>query len=86
MAAATASWEDGLLERCDDLHSVVFIVKNVKCAACASAIQQNLTARPGVRRVDVTFPGGPVTVHVDILRREAVANKLAEIGYPGVTP
>ena len=68
------------------MQTEIFSVKNVKCAACASAIQQNLAARPGVSRVEVTFPGGPVTVHGDNLQREAVVNKLAEIGYPVVTP
>jgi len=68
------------------MQTEIFSVKNVKCAACASAIQQNLAALPGVSQVEVTFPGGPVTVHGDNLRREAVADKLSEIGYPVVTP
>jgi len=68
------------------MQTELFDVKNVKCAGCASAIQKNLSTLPGVERVEVNFPGGPVTVHGDHVEREAVAKKLAEIGYPVVTP
>lgn len=64
------------------MQTEVFSVKNVKCAGCASAIEQALAALPGVARVEVKFPGGPVTVHGDGIQRELVARKLAEIGYP----
>src|SRR3569832_2687171 len=86
LAAGGASWEDGRLERGDDMQTEIIAVKNVKRAGCASAIQKNLSTLPGVERVEVNFPGGPVTVHGDHEEREADAKKLAEIGYPVVTP
>lgn len=64
------------------MQTEIFAVKNVKCGGCASTIEQNLSALPGVSRVEVTFPGGPVTVHGENVQREAVAKKLADIGYP----
>lgn len=64
------------------MRTEIFSVKGVKCGGCANTIQQNLSNLPGVVRVEVNFPGGPVTVHGEDMQREAIAKKLAEIGYP----
>lgn len=66
------------------MQTEIFAVKNVKCGGCAGAIQKTLSTLPGVEQVEVKFPGGPVTVHGEQVDREAVAKKLAEIGYPVV--
>lgn len=68
------------------MQTEVFSVQNIKCAGCSNTIQQNLSALPGVSRVEVKFPGGPVTVYGDDVQRDAVAKKLAEIGYPVTAP
>lgn len=76
----------GTLNEVDDMRTEIFAVKNVKCAGCANAIQKSLSVLPGVQQVEVKFPGGPVTVRGEQLDREAIAKKLAEIGYPVATP
>ena len=64
------------------MQTEVFAVKNVKCGGCASTIEQGLAGLPGVRAVEVNFPGGPVTVRGEGLERAALAKKLAALGYP----
>jgi copper chaperone len=59
-----------------------FKVQNVKCGGCAAAIREGLLKLSGVEEVDVTIQEGIVTVRGTKLSREALAGKLAEIGYP----
>jgi copper chaperone len=59
-----------------------FRVKNVKCGGCANTIRQGLMNMPGVKGVDVVIPGGEVTVSGEDLRREVLAQKLGQLGYP----
>lgn len=58
-----------------------FTVKNVKCGGCVANIEQGLREIPGVEKVEVTLEGG-VTVEGQDLSREALAEKLRQIGYP----
>lgn len=59
-----------------------FTVRNVKCAGCASAIQDGLKPLPGVEDVQVSVESGEVTVSGSEISREAIAAKLTELGYP----
>jgi len=59
-----------------------FRVKNVKCGGCANAIRQGLSSMTGVEGVDVVISGGEVTVNGEQLDRAALAQKLAQLGYP----
>lgn len=59
-----------------------FTVQNVKCGGCASNIRNGLLSLSGVKSVDVEIANGAVTVQGDNLSRAALAQKLAELGYP----
>jgi len=59
-----------------------FSVQNVKCGGCASNIRNGLGALPGVASVEVEVASGTVVVQGDNLSRPALAQKLAELGYP----
>ncbi len=64
------------------MKTELFEVKNVKCAGCVKAIADGLTAHPQVDEVTVTVEDSCVTVKGDGFTREALARKLAELGYP----
>jgi copper chaperone len=64
------------------MSSEKFNVKNVKCGGCVSAIENGLTALPGVESVEVVIAGGEVTVSGQDLSREQLSAKLSELGYP----
>ena len=57
-------------------------VKNVKCAGCVSAIQDGLTVMDGVDAVTVDIDSGNIKISGQQLNRQAIADKLAELGYP----
>ncbi|SCZ50593.1 heavy-metal-associated domain-containing protein [Thiohalomonas denitrificans] len=59
-----------------------FTVQNVKCAGCASNIENGLKELPGVSDVEVVVEGGTVTVKGDTLDRDQLSAKLTELGYP----
>lgn len=59
-----------------------FTVRNVKCGGCANNIRNGLRPLSGVSEVDVEIASGAVTVQGDNLSRAALAQKLAELGYP----
>lgn len=61
-----------------------FIVSNVKCGGCVSAIENGLKALQGVSSVSVEIDGGKVSVQGEALSRETLGAKLAELGYPEV--
>ena len=61
-----------------------FSVQNVKCGGCVSTIENGLKDLAGVTGVSATVEGGKVIVTGDNLSREAIAAKLAELGYPEV--
>lgn len=59
-----------------------FVVKNVKCGGCVSAIEKGLKELAGVTNVDVTIDGGHVSVTGEGLDRAQISAKLAQLGYP----
>lgn len=59
-----------------------FTVKNVKCAGCASTIENGLKELPGVTDVEVAIENGAVTVKGEGLDRARLAARLGELGYP----
>jgi copper chaperone len=61
-----------------------FIVQNVKCGGCVSAIESGLNELAGVNEVTVTIDGGIVSVNGESLDRAQLADKLAALGYPEV--
>jgi copper chaperone len=64
------------------MQSETFIVKNVKCGGCVSAIENGLKSLAGVESVEVTIDGGKVVVSGNGLSREQLTAKLQELGYP----
>lgn len=64
------------------MQTETFLVKNVKCGGCASAIESGLKTLPGIDSVDVEIDSGKVTVNGSDLSREQLAAKLQELGYP----
>jgi copper chaperone len=59
-----------------------FVVNNVKCGGCVSAIREGLLAIAGVNDVSVEIQDGEVTVSGEPLDRAALARKLDQLGYP----
>ncbi len=59
-----------------------FTVANVKCGGCVSIIQNGLGEMPGVREVTVDIATGAVSVSGEALDHGALAEKLAQLGYP----
>ena len=57
-------------------------VANVKCNGCVANIKTGLAEMNGVESVSVDLAGGVVSINGDGLDRQAIANKLAELGYP----
>jgi len=64
------------------METEIFKVKNVKCGGCVKAIVDGLTTLPQVDEVNVTVEDGCVTVCGEGITRPALADKLAELGYP----
>jgi len=64
------------------VQTETFVVKNVKCGGCVSAIESGLKTVPGVDSINVEIDGGKVTVSGSALSREQLAAKLQELGYP----
>lgn len=59
-----------------------FLVHNVKCQGCASAIRERLGQHPQVREVQVDVPTGRVTVETAGDVRGELSEMLKELGYP----
>ncbi|WP_017942825.1 MULTISPECIES: heavy-metal-associated domain-containing protein [unclassified Thioalkalivibrio] len=59
-------------------------VENIKCGGCASSIRKGLLQVEGVTGAEVDVEGGAVEVEAPDNAREAVAAKLASMGYPEV--
>ncbi|WP_018871837.1 heavy-metal-associated domain-containing protein [Thioalkalivibrio sp. ALJ16] len=57
-------------------------VENIKCGGCASSIRKGLMQVEGVTGAEVDVEGGAVEVEAPDSAREAVAAKLASMGYP----
>ncbi|MGA2383030.1 MAG: copper-translocating P-type ATPase [Gemmatimonadales bacterium] len=60
---------------------VTFPVTGMFCAACASRIQRQLAATPGVREASVNFATTKATVELDDARLDTVAAAVREAGY-----
>ena len=59
-----------------------FEVMNVKCGGCANTIRDGLLGVTGVQEVTVEIQRGKVAVSGEDLDREALADKLRQLGYP----
>lgn len=59
-----------------------FLVQNVKCNGCASAIRTELGKRTGVKDIRVDVPTGQVTVLADGDVRAELSAALSALGYP----
>ncbi len=59
-----------------------FMVQNVKCGGCASAIQAGLRQSAQVRDVTVDVATGRVTVEVEADVRAELSTTLKTLGYP----
>ena len=64
--------------------SYAISVENIKCGGCASTIRNKIGEEAGVEAVEVDVDTGLVTIHGDLSRREAVKNRLTQLGYPEV--
>ena len=60
---------------------VTFPVTGMFCAACASRIQRQLAATPGVRDAAVNFATTKATVELDDAPLDAIAAAVREAGY-----
>lgn len=58
-----------------------FEVRNVKCGGCVKTIEEGLAGLTGVTRVQADTEGR-VVVEGEALDRQALAARLAELGYP----
>ena len=56
--------------------------QNIKCQGCARTITDALASIDRVSTVEVDVASGRVTVAGEQPSREAIARKLAELGYP----
>ena len=54
----------------------------IKCGGCTSAIENGLKDIAGISEVKVDIESNVVTVNGNGLDKEAIENKLAELGYP----
>ncbi|MFZ1325469.1 MAG: heavy metal-associated domain-containing protein [Candidatus Contendobacter sp.] len=59
-----------------------FMVENIRCSGCASAIQTGLRQDARVREVTVDVPTGRVTVESDADQRAELSATLQGLGYP----
>ncbi|WP_018937327.1 MULTISPECIES: heavy-metal-associated domain-containing protein [unclassified Thioalkalivibrio] len=59
-------------------------VENIKCGGCASSIRKGLLQVEGVTDAEVDVEGSAVDIEAPDSAREAVAAKLASMGYPEV--
>jgi copper chaperone len=59
-------------------------VENIKCGGCANTISKALLAVNGVAGVDVDREKGEIRVDGDGASRDAVVQRLRQLGYPEV--
>ena len=64
------------------MEKLEFIVANVKCGGCVSAIQEGLSALPGIDNIEVDIASGRVSIQGTGLDSSAITTKLGELGYP----
>lgn len=56
----------------------------IKCGGCVSAIENGLKDFAGINEIKVDVESNVVTIKGNELDKEAIENKLAELGYPVV--
>lgn len=56
--------------------------ENIKCMGCVTNIRENLLRMEGVVSVEADVKTQLVSVSAIAVSREAIANRLAELGYP----
>jgi len=54
----------------------------IKCGGCVSAIKEGLKDITGISEVNVDVESNVVSINGTGLDKEAIENKLAELGYP----
>ncbi|MEU6858203.1 heavy metal-associated domain-containing protein [Glycomyces sp. NPDC046736] len=60
----------------------VYVVKGMTCGHCAGAVTEEISALPGVAKVDVALDTGKVTVTSEAaLEETAVREAVDEAGY-----
>ncbi len=59
-------------------------VENIKCGGCANTIRNKILEENSVSSVDVDVEAGRVRIEADEQERDAIAAKLAHLGYPEV--
>lgn len=60
----------------------VYVVKGMTCGHCAGAVTEEISALPGVGKVDVALDTGKVTVTSEAaLTEDAVREAVDEAGY-----
>lgn len=64
------------------MQEIVLTASNIKCGGCAENIRAGLEPLSGVVQVSVDVSSGQVEVKGEGLERGAVAQKLADLGYP----
>lgn len=57
-------------------------VAKVKCNGCVANIKTGLAEMNGIESVAVDLASGVVSIDGEALDQQAIANKLAELGYP----
>ena len=59
-----------------------FKVQNVKCGGCASTLKTKLLDTFGEIEVDLTKEPREITLDIEEIQLEALAEKLKSLGYP----
>jgi copper chaperone len=66
------------------MATITIAIENLKCGGCAKSIARGLNELAGVADVHVRHEDQSVSVEADPSLREAIAAKLASLGYPEV--
>lgn len=64
------------------MNSYLLNVENIKCMGCVNNIRENLLQMEGVVSVDADIKTQKVSVSGIAIDRDAIASKLAQLGYP----
>ena len=62
--------------------SLVFELANVKCGGCANSIRKAVQAFEGANVLALDPASGHLEVEADAGQREAIAERLRQLGYP----
>lgn len=67
------------------MTSEKIIIANLKCNGCATTIKNELMKVKGVVAVDVDIENDAVNVSYGKTQRQAIIDKLEDLGYPEAT-